>query len=761
MINMVDERVNQQVLGSLMKHPQYLSQTDRYTLTPSDFATRFEKYIFSAIYGLYFDGAATIHPIDVSNYLSSDNNAKYLFEIQNGVSYLNDIEDFCDENNFDYYYKKLKKLDLLRDLQKSGIDVSEFYIEDPLDARAAEVNKKFEELSSSDIITKIKAKILHLQQSYVNEGVAEVQSAIEGIDELVQDLGENMEIGLPLQGHIYNEIVNGAQRGKLHIRTASSGTGKAIPDTTIIPTPYGDKMVKDIKVGDYLWGDDGLPTKVIGVHPQPDLKEIYKVYFKDGRIAECCKDHLWGYYNAQAKNKYKINVANTQELLNSKLIKTDGGIHYSVPLNHAINYPEQDLYPSPYAMGALIGDGSFRYWESQKALTISGEDEEIIALTADGLNAKYEKNNADNFTWTFKLPVPKNNRVNLWVEEALYRFPKLWNLKSEEKFIPDEYLTGSINQRYELLQGLLDTDGSIDNKGRISYSTNSYKLVKQVQSLCWSLGFIAIISEDRHKDTSVMYVLHIQCSKADKVNLFKLTRKKQRAQIYANNSNREERRDNNGIIKIEPTGIYTSMTCFTVDNESHLFLMNDYIVTHNTRLAVGDACQLAYPCRFDWSTMKWIVTGSTETVLFIATEQSFREIRKLILAYLSGIPESEFAYANFSPRQEQILQQSVKIMKQYENNFHIIRMPDPNIELIKTMVRENCILHDIHYVFYDYIFVSNALIREFNHTGLRNDEALLLLSTALKDLAVELNVFVSTSTQSTQKEGQVGEIKGA
>ncbi len=74
-------------------------------------------------------------------------------------------------------------------------------------------------------------------------------------------------------------------------------------------------------------------------------------------------------------------------------------------------------------------------------------------------------------------------------------------------------------------------------------------------------------------------------------------------------------------------------------------------------------------------------------------------------------------------------------------------MPNPTIELVKTIVRENVLMHDIEYVFYDYIFISPSLLNEFKGFNLRNDEILLMFSTALKDLAVELNVFVMSSTQ--------------
>ena len=74
-------------------------------------------------------------------------------------------------------------------------------------------------------------------------------------------------------------------------------------------------------------------------------------------------------------------------------------------------------------------------------------------------------------------------------------------------------------------------------------------------------------------------------------------------------------------------------------------------------------------------------------------------------------------------------------------------MPNPTIELIKTMIRENCLTKGIGYVFFDYIFINPALLNEFKGFNLRNDDVLLMFATALKDLAVELNVAIFTSTQ--------------
>ena len=90
-------------------------------------------------------------------------------------------------------------------------------------------------------------------------------------------------------------------------------------------------------------------------------------------------------------------------------------------------------------------------------------------------------------------------------------------------------------------------------------------------------------------------------------------------------------------------------------------------------------------------------------------------------------------------------------MKRYEDNLILVKMPNPTIELVKTIIRENCITKDIKYVFYDYIFIGPALLNEFRGFALRNDEVLLMFATALKDLAVELDVAMFTSTQLNAK----------
>jgi replicative DNA helicase len=752
-----DKNSVQQVLGGLMEDPQLLSRVDEYNLTITDFHSRFERYIFAAISGLYEDGAQNIQPIDVENYLSTNDSARVNFEQNNGIEYLQDICELSDSSNFPYYYKKLKKINLLRDLSKSGFDTSNFYCDDLTMPHASEINSKFEELSIQDITDAIKKKVLGLETKYSITGDTEVMSMADDIDDFIEGLVEEVDVGLPVQGEIYNKIINGASPSALTIRSGSSGLGKALPNSTIIPTPDGYKRVDEIKVGDYLFDAFGKPTRVLGVYPQ-GRKEVNFVRFKDGRVALCCDEHLWSYCTSgqkkNSKKDRKFYTKTLKELKDVPLKNTDGGYNILVPMNYAVEYPAKEHFVPPYVFGLALGDGSFRQHESSKSFQYSSEDDFLPNYIGEQMGWIVKKGSEKNFTWYFAKKEKQDNqfdKINVWVEDLLVEHPELINCKSEDKFIPNSYLFDSVENRFDLLSGLLDSDGTVDERGRISYITNSTKLRDNVVELARSLGFKTNIIVDSHKDTSICYVVTIAGRPEDKAKLFKLPRKKKRILDWFNSSKRKENNDFNAIVEIGSCKYTEEMTCFYVDNEEHLFLMNDYIVTHNTRQAVGDACYLAYPIRYDPRTCKWVQEGSDERVLFIMTEQSFKEVRRMVLAYISGINDSRFKYATFTEDEKKRIEVAKKIIKKYEDNLILVRCPNPTIELIKTLVRENVITHDIKHVFYDYIFIGPSLLSEFKGFTLRNDEVLSMFATALKDLAVELGVSVFTSTQVNAK----------
>ena len=163
---------------------------------------------------------------------------------------------------------------------------------------------------------------------------------------------------------------------------------------------------------------------------------------------------------------------------------------------------------------------------------------------------------------------------------------------------------------------------------------------------------------------------------------------------------------------------------------------------------VGHACTIAFPERYDTKTNRWIVTGKGNKILFFATEMDKEETQTMILAHISGINEDKILNNYYeTPEEKQRIYDAIKIMDYYKDNFIFVRIGDPSIGQIKALIKKEVLKYNIKYVFYDYIFSSPGLLMEYKDLNLREDVVLTMLSTALKDLANELNVFIMSGTQ--------------
>lgn len=746
-----------QVIGCVFNNPALLDDTDKYTIHEQDFIEEFHKIVFGSIYNIHATGSSiTIDAI--VDYL--DNRPKFaaVFKQNKGIEYLTQVSTVASEDTFNYYYNRLKKMTLLRAYANVGLDVTDLY--DPsevLDSKRKQKQEDWLDNSSLvDIADAIDARIESVKASFVDEELGLGNQAGDNIFELIESLRACPEVGIPLYGRLINTVTRGARLRKFYLRSAATGVGKAIPNDTLIPTPQGWRKVGDIKVGDYLFGQDGKLTKVLATYPQGE-KDIWEVTFKDGRVAECCKDHLWTYrYESHRGHAYRTEsleeiLERTSKVKNG-LINSDGrGFRFHIPLNDMLEYPEKKFSVHPYVMGAFLGDASFRYTPSQKALEFSSKNDELPGIICSFMEGyTFKKASAYNYTYTFK-PIDDLNH-NLWVEEVLKDYPELWNVKSEDKFIPQEYLFGSIEQRFYLLEGLLDTDGTIDtNKGRVSFATVSPKLRDGVIELCRSLGMIANYGVDKREDkytTGECYDIHIQCKKEMKPLLFRLSYKHERALKYAESKKREEHKDHLAIVDIKKTDRKAEMTCFTVDNESHLFLMNDFIVTHNTRAMIADACNFACDEIYD-EQFGWYKNGYSEPTLFIATEQDLGEIQTMMLAFLSDVNEDHILTGRYLEGEYDRVIHASEILKR--SNLWVEQLPDFSLQDVENKIKKHIREHDVKYVCFDYIQTSMKILEEVTRRSggvkLREDNVLFMLSVRLKDLCNKYGIFIESATQ--------------
>lgn len=345
---------------------------------------------------------------------------------------------------------------------------------------------------------------------------------------------------------------------------ASKGPGKAQPLDTITPTPKGPRRFGDLKRGDFVFGEDGKPTKVVNIYPQ-GLKPSYRVTFDDGSSTECCDEHLWKVkgFLTKARKERKWGVLSLREIMQRGLFVTQGRQthhHFQIPVQGPVKMPVKKLPIDPYVLGCWIGDGSADRGE------ITSADSEIV----DEIERRgYEVRVRPEPSAAYNVGI-KGLKVKL---TALGISKK----RSYEKSIPHEYLNASIPQRLDLLKGLMDTDGTIDKRDScMEYSTTSHALALDVQKLVRSLGGKSTIKTKRGMLKGVEHRLCYRVRVTLPVCPFNLRRKAMHWKAPS-----QDRYLCRTIKKIEFVE-YAEMQCIEVADPNHCYLTNDYIVTHNT-----------------------------------------------------------------------------------------------------------------------------------------------------------------------------------
>ena len=382
--------------------------------------------------------------------------------------------------------------------------------------------------------------------------------------------------------------------------TGSTGVGKSLADGTLVPVSdeRGYVKIEDIKVGDMVFDEKGQPTKVLGVFPQGEL-DAYEVTFSDGSKVICNDEHIWRAQTSWDKgNKKDFKDVTLSEIMAVGLkipYKTSepSGHFWWIPNNKPVLRAKQSYKLDPYVLGVILGDGDL----TSKSLAISSEDEELINNVAERISAKDVRKKPDNYTWSFYndtyVENKHNNRIQYKDVMDESTFNELFGLKFDEKHIPKEYLQGSISQRYDLLAGLMDTDGYISNSGSYGcvFYSSSKRLINDVKELASSLGLRTTFAERNRNDENHInseYMLTFCIDPSDKVKIFKLSRKVNRAKDYCKKfDSKPYRRIHDTIYfeSIEKLDKKLPMTCIYVDAPSHLYQCTEnHIVTHNTEI---------------------------------------------------------------------------------------------------------------------------------------------------------------------------------
>lgn len=261
-----------QVIGCVFKSPQLLDYSDKYLVTEDDFVEPFHKIIFGTIFKLHELGAEKITINSILDYLSSRPKSEAIFIKQKGEEWLLKASENAQTSSFDYYYNRMKKMTLLRAFDSYGIDITDLYDPDNiLDTKKKQQQEDWLDNSSLSIIAqKVQDKIDIIKATYADGSWGEsIQAGTKAI-ELLEELEQKPEVGVPLYGPLINTVTRGARLKKFYLRSAPTGIGK----TRMMIADACNIACARIYDDTFGWIKNGISQPVLYITTEQELTEI-------------------------------------------------------------------------------------------------------------------------------------------------------------------------------------------------------------------------------------------------------------------------------------------------------------------------------------------------------------------------------------------------------------------------------------------------------------------------------------------------------
>ena len=313
-----DKAAYRQFIGGIMHNTLLLVEyTD---INPQDdFDNKVARYCYIIINNLYVEGATKLTPEEVDQeFLKLENSAATQYYIKNGgLDFLKESYYSTDIDNFDLYYKRIKKYSLLRRLIKEGYDVSNYYadnndlLNNPL-LNERQLQANFDAASLEEILNAVESKYDQIRSDYLNGGKKKGDPG-EGIFELIETLKTTPDMGPELEGKIFSSACRGAREGCLFLKSASTSAGKSrtsIFDACRIAFPIRWSHQAKTFINEYtLDGEQRLPRTVLFIVTEMDKTELQSIML--AYLSGVDEDHiLRGRYDfgEEARVLYAANI---------------------------------------------------------------------------------------------------------------------------------------------------------------------------------------------------------------------------------------------------------------------------------------------------------------------------------------------------------------------------------------------------------------------------------------------------------------------
>jgi len=332
---------------------------------------------------------------------------------------------------------------------------------------------------------------------------------------------------------------------------APRGHAKQLADSTPILTPKGWTTHGELKVGDYVYSPSGKAIKVVGKNKKTNSDFV--VTTRDGEQIRCHGYHEWTVFD---RNKKKFVTLETIDMIDKESQRS----RFQLPLRNPIQGTHKSLDLDPYFLGMWLGDGS----STKPCITHSPLDMDSVNSIPYNVSTVCTHNTTGVLTTYFS----NQNIIETIRKMDLYK----------NKHIPKEYLESSLNQRLQLMAGLIDSDGHIDKKrGRIRFVNINYNLIKNVEELALSLGSRPYITQQdpklnpSTKGKQIVYTIAF-----DPIIDIPTRLKRKKIRRFPN-------RQRLGITSVEYKPNGEKGNCIQVDSEDGLYLAGRRLIpTHNS-----------------------------------------------------------------------------------------------------------------------------------------------------------------------------------
>lgn len=362
---------------------------------------------------------------------------------------------------------------------------------------------------------------------------------------------------------MYNAFVEG--RGAL--LADDMGLGKAQPLSAVLLTPKGWMPMGEVQRGDAVLGSDGRATSVVGVYPQ-GRKPIYRVSFSDGTSAECCGDHLWTVNSPDWRTQgSQWLTLSTQALANTGLKDGSGKCKWLIPVMKPAQFPQAELPLDPYVLGKLLSCGEI-HPGATAAASVAERGEGAPPMTR--LVAE-------------RVAAHLGSAASSVCDNENGFLSALCNLSQDDlgSSVPKIYKFAGEHQRLEVLRGLMDSCGAVTADGRVTFSCCSEQLSHDVAWLTRSLGGVACVEPSTSVDDASVY--HVSMVVPQDMVIF--TRPCMIDRLSKPAANEPSR-----FIESIEWVREDEAQCIRVAAADHLYVTDDFIVTHNTVQVIALLC---------------------------------------------------------------------------------------------------------------------------------------------------------------------------